>query len=864
MELPRNPFDLIRTEDFNTNYKIIAQYFSDPKASYYANLARRGNVILFGTRGSGKTMLLKSLYLPVHVEILKMEGKDPLTYPLDFVGVLINCERYEFKIFRENIFTYQIEHDDEKKVRHFWKQCIGHYFALLIIEDILNTIISYGPEVGLDFNNSLYGGLFKETCEICQIDTRAIEVPILFTSLGDLLKEKRKEFCRLMNKSILDLDYSIANNRFDLSAVIEIGSVLRKIPRFKDARFYILLDDFLYPNLADDQQKILLELIRVRNEPLAFKIATIPGGMVFEDDSGFELMPRGDEFTIESIEYPKLGEEGDYYKLVKDIVNNRLQDYSLVADDLFQKSTDSVNDFLSKLKGEKGKGHIRPTYTGFGTLVHMSSGVIRTFLVLAKKILDEWLKQKNIECLKKTILPISADTQTQVVNTESSLFLDAIETREKGSLMSKLVYFIGNESRKKLLNNEVANEYIQLQIKNYDNITQKVQEILTGAVTNNVFHSYQLFHRTTRRGVISIKSLILNRLLTPVLRIPYRDRWPMDIEAKKLNEILGCSSPIDISYHKPKLQRSFLSRYCPIISGDCDRINPDIKEEGCFYASPIRSDWTSLARDFFGKQFTKFEVAIEYPPKGDLTCKICEMIHRNKFGIYELTDLNENVVFELALALSRKKHAFWIINTEYPIEQIEAMLGKEYIPYRVVENEIEKVCREKISPIINSGDDPWGAEIIKKVDITLVDKAVLLAMPRKSAYYEKTLTSGVKNILEKEMGYQVIFPTQYSSGNWFVNLVKDVKKVKYCFIDTTKLPSQYDTFEGRFSPKKFDYLQRLFVLGLAVGFRKIILHGYNTAYSKKIFTDMQGHCHFEYSDSILFNQIRKQIPKVFL
>jgi AAA+ superfamily predicted ATPase len=82
MELPRNPFDLIRTEDFNTNYKIIAKYFSDPKASYYANLTRRGNVVLFGTRGSGKTMLLKSLYLPVQVEILKKQGKDPHTHGL--------------------------------------------------------------------------------------------------------------------------------------------------------------------------------------------------------------------------------------------------------------------------------------------------------------------------------------------------------------------------------------------------------------------------------------------------------------------------------------------------------------------------------------------------------------------------------------------------------------------------------------------------------------------------------------------------------------------------------------------------------------------------------------------------------------
>ncbi|TVM04199.1 MAG: hypothetical protein CV087_00710 [Candidatus Brocadia sp. WS118] len=865
MEPTSNPFDHIRTEDFNTNYKIIADYFSDPKASYYSNLARRGNVILVGTRGSGKTMLLKSLYLPVHIEILKKEGKDPLTHHLDFVGILINCERYEFKIFRENIFDYQMKRNDEKLVKRFWKQCMGHYFALFIIEEMLNTIINYGPKVGLDFDNpsQLYDGLFKEICEICQIDIRTIKLTAAFTSLNAILKEKRKDFSLLMHKSVLNLAYSIAHNRFDLSAVIEIGNVLKKIPRFKNARFYILLDDFFYPNLADEQQKILLELIRVRNEPLAFKIATLPGGMVFKDDSGFELMARGDEFTIESIEYPDLGEKSDYYKLVKDIVNNRLRDYNIKADDLFQESNDSIDDFLSKLKGVVGKGHVRPEYAGFGTLIHMSSGVIRTFLILAKKILDEWLRQKNTEGLSKSILPIPIDIQTNVINNESSLFLDAIESREKGLLMLKLVYYVGHEARQKLLNNEVSKEHIQFQIKNYENINTEAQDILTRAVTNNIFHTYQLAHRTTRRGVISIKSLILNRLLTPVLRIPYRDRWIIDIEAKKINEILGCNSPMDTSYHKPQIQKSFINKYCPVISGNCDRIDLDFKGDGCFYASPIKHDWTSLARDIFGKQLKKFEVAIERPPKGDLTCKICEMIHKTNFGIYELTDLNENVVFELALALSREKHAFSIVNTEFPVQQIEAMLGKEYIPYQVIEDEIEKLCKDKILPIINSGNKPWNAEIIKDVNTSLAKKTVLLTMPRKSNYYEKTLTGGVTNILEKDLGYQVISTTEYFTGNWFRNLINDLKKAQYCFIDTTKLPSQYDSFEGRFSPKDLDYLQRVFIFGLAVGFRKIILHGYNTAYNKKIFTDMQGHCHFEYTDSRLFDEIRKRVPEVF-
>lgn len=862
MNLPNNPFDLIRTEDFNSNYEIIAKYFSDPKETYYSSLRKRGNVILIGTRGSGKTMLLKSVYLPVHVEILKREGKDPLTYPLDFIGILINCERYEFKIFRENVFSFQMKLYDESKVRSFWKQCMGHYFALLIIEEMLNTIINYGTKIGLNFEDPLYKKLFKNICVICQIDTKILGSSTSFVTLGDIIKNKRKEFSRLMNISVLNLDYSIVANKFDLSAVIEIGNTLNEIPRFQDARFYILLDDFFYPNLADEQQKILLELIRVRSEPLAFKIATLPGGMVFTDDSGFELMPRGDEFIIESIEYPDLGEKSDYYKLVTDILDNRLKDYSIKTNDLFQESSDTIENFLSKLKGEEKKGHVKPQYAGFGTLVHMSSGVIRTFLLLAKKILDEQLRQKKKDHLEKAILPIPEKIQTDIINSEASLFLDSIEGRGKGRLMSKLVYYIGNISRQKLLNNEVANENIQIQIKNYDDIKPEIQEILTQAVTNNIFHSYQLSHRTTRRGAISIKSLILNRLLTPALRIPYRDRWRMDVDVKDINKILNDASPIDISYNKPVTQTSLLGLFCPVISGECERINLDSKVEGCFYASPIRSNWTSFAKDFFGKQFQKFEVAVEKPPKGDLTCKICEMIHKSYFGIYELTDLNENVVFELALALSRKKQTFIVFNEDEPTEQFKDILGIEYITYQVVENEIEKVCKEKILPIINSDDKPWNEKLIEEVVVTHDDKSILLAMPRCSHFYEKTLTNDVKYLLENKFGYDVILPGIYSAGNWFRSLVTDITKAKYCIIDTTHLPESKD-FDARFSPKYLDYLHRLFIFGLAVGFRKIILHGYNTLFNKKIFTDMQGYCHFEYSDTSLVNEIKKRVPEVF-
>jgi hypothetical protein len=234
MRVPLNPFDIIKTEDFNSNYKIIARYFSDPGTTYYSNLIARGNTILVGTRGSGKSMLLKSLYLPVHIEILKREGKDPLRHPLSFIGVLMSCERYEFKIFRQNVLAVQAGSGSKVKVEAFWKRCIGHYFALLLIEEMLNTVIEHGPSIGLQLSSPLYSQLSREISRICGLPG---EKNTKFRELGEKLKRKRKRFSQLMQDSILEMDYSIALGTFDLSAVIETAHVLRRIPRFTDQSF---------------------------------------------------------------------------------------------------------------------------------------------------------------------------------------------------------------------------------------------------------------------------------------------------------------------------------------------------------------------------------------------------------------------------------------------------------------------------------------------------------------------------------------------------------------------------------------------------------------------------------------------------
>jgi len=57
----KNPFYRVRAESFGEDYALIARAFAKPEATLYEKVQGNTSVYLFGGRGVGKTMLLKSL-----------------------------------------------------------------------------------------------------------------------------------------------------------------------------------------------------------------------------------------------------------------------------------------------------------------------------------------------------------------------------------------------------------------------------------------------------------------------------------------------------------------------------------------------------------------------------------------------------------------------------------------------------------------------------------------------------------------------------------------------------------------------------------------------------------------------------------
>jgi hypothetical protein len=96
----RNPFRIVKAEEFDHDYQRLAQLFRAPME--YDRIRGPGNVILQGGRGCGKSMILRSLCLPAAIRLRQLQNLDaqPLVQfeesGLEYVGVYLKLARGYF------------------------------------------------------------------------------------------------------------------------------------------------------------------------------------------------------------------------------------------------------------------------------------------------------------------------------------------------------------------------------------------------------------------------------------------------------------------------------------------------------------------------------------------------------------------------------------------------------------------------------------------------------------------------------------------------------------------------------------------------------------------------------------------------
>ena len=393
-KLLKNPFEYEAANNLEDD-DIINFYIEDFNYSRFLNSNR--NVFLVGERGSGKTMTL--LYNSFKIQYLKSRKLHASTN-FDFVGIHIPCNT---PLFHKK--EYLLFNDDFKA-----SVLCEHYLALTIVYsvcDSLREIKEIDDMISLD--PELKESLFDEFEYL--IDTSDLNRKIGFIASIRLFVARELNISQKKINS--DNSESFYDNAYSFSSiVIPFIKILKNVPAFQKSHFLLMIDDA--HDLNKFQIRNINSWIAYRDHTdFSFKIATAKiNRPEFITTTGGSIL-EGHDFITVDMEKPFQNDKSDFFLMAKEILEKRLfkTGYEGNVEDFFPMNSDlkasldeckvkarekytlenpsasvkQINDHVYKYSRaeyfrSRGANANLPPYSGFETIVDISTGVIRNLL----------------------------------------------------------------------------------------------------------------------------------------------------------------------------------------------------------------------------------------------------------------------------------------------------------------------------------------------------------------------------------------------------------------------------------------------------------------------------------------------------
>jgi hypothetical protein len=540
---------------------------------------------------------------------------------------------------------------------------------------------------------------------------------------------------------------------------------------------------------------------------------------------------------------------------------------------------------------DKGKEKL---YAGFDEYVALSSGIVRLFILLCREAFS--LAHRNQVKIEEG-QPIDVLTQSkaarEVSRIELTITIPQHVSTVYGQKLARLILDIGSILRAKLhfSTQPQANRIEIIDSEKFELEEYRVpRELIQSGLDLPVFLSEVSFKPRDIRYPMP-QTFSLNWIFAPLLEIPPEERWRTELRADELRDLCSTETREEtltriikqiqkrkrVIRKKPKPQYMTLELFdmrepislvnCPVTGFGCNQNLVEHllleKESKAFLAAPFdRKSWVFDSRMWIKESMHEdfkircVDVDEVYPRGGKILCKICSCVRQMPIGLFEITELNPNVIFELGMSTALNKLNFLLVFEEkipesyrnnFPPKPLENV---EFIQYELSRSAISKAIKERIVPTIEKVRRKkkeiicWALKAECPYKVTkVVPNRIFVGLPfDKNPEFFKELEKRIKRMLE-QYDIKVYHPSKTLAQ--LCQMCKAIKESSFCIVDTT-----------------YNNISMLFALGCAFGKDKKFMQLHNISLSpERPISDLRPWA-VEYPNlSDLESLLRDELPK---
>lgn len=511
----------------------------------------------------------------------------------------------------------------------------------------------------------------------------------------------------------------------------------------------------------------------------------------------------------------------------------------------------------------RAKGR-KKLYAGFDEYVSLSSGIMRLFIWLCREAF-ELSRQNNIDIINGT--PINVELQSdaafKVAKNELTITIQQTINSLYANKLAHFVQDIGRILEAKLYysNEPQANRIEIIDPEKFENDDFKIpRELIESGFELPVLIPEKSFKPRDIKYPFP-QTFSLNNIFAPLLEIPPEEKWRTSLNSSEIrglcfsesraetlkkivNQIKGKTRKVREASNQNKREGTLFDSInkpitlanCPITGSGCNRnlidYGSNLSKDNtlAFLAIPFKDEWISDPRNWIKDALLNCNVSCkdteDFPAQSIILCKICSCVRQYPFGMFEITELNPNVVFELGMATGLNKTNFLFvfkdkIPTKYKDNFPPNFLGGiEYVPYDITKSSILKKINEKVKPVIDNIKNPDDKKcriidsLCKHTERHSSDevKKIFFGFPDENkSFFEEAVFKIIKDIT-RPSSYSIEKFSPAKSLSELCQICKKVKEASFCIIDTT-----------------YNDLSTLFALGVAFGKDKKFIQLHNTS-----------------------------------